>query len=280
VIRGTRRQVVVGLGALLVGGALSGCADDAEQRTSSATRTAAVGRVVPAVVSVRGGTAVTVHGSGLSHVTTVRVGASTIPVSSTGAGRIVFTAPASTDFASGRVAAVLLAGSSDVATAMLSYGPVDGVDRQLQYVLRYWHDYNPAYEAIPGDDCVDFTSQSLLERGWRQQDTWTRAEEVVDSGVAWRSSTAFMRFMADHPALGTELTDDQRSKVRPGDVVQFDWDGSGDRDHTGVVTRVTSVNGSPKVYFAGHTNDSDFRDVDDAITKDHPGGTAYYWSLT
>jgi hypothetical protein len=270
----------VGLGALIVGGALSGCADDAAGPGSrSTTGAAAVRRVTPDVVSVRGGTGVTVHGSGLAAVTAVRVGAATLPVSSTGAGRVVFTAPASTDFASGRVVATLLAGSARVAAATLPYGTVDGIDRQLQYVLRYWHDYNPAYEAIPGDDCVDFTSQSLLERGWRQQDTWTHAKQVVDSGAAWRGSTAFMRFMAAHPALGTALTDDERTQVRPGDVVQFDWDGSGDRDHTGVVTRVATVNGRPKVYFAGHTNDSDFRDVDDAITKDHPGGTAYYWSL-
>ena len=88
-----------------------------------------------------------------------------------------------------------------------------------------------------------------------------------------------MRFMEAHPELGTALTDDERAKVEPGDVVQFDWDGSGDRDHTGVVTRVATVNGRTKVFFAGHTNDSDYRDVDVAITKDHPGGAAYYWSL-
>ena len=134
----------------------------------------------------------------------------------------MFIAPASTGFASGRVTATLLAGPSEVATAALGYGAVDGVDRQLQYVLRYWHDYNPAYEAISDDDCVDFTSQSLLRRGSLQQGDWTHAVDVEASGAAWRSSTAFMRFMEAHPELGTALTDDERAKVEPGDVVQFD----------------------------------------------------------
>ena len=67
--------------------------------------------------------------------------------------------------------------------------------------------------------------------------------------------------------------------MKPGDVVQFDWDGTGDRDHTGVVTRVAHDGGRIRIAFAGHTKDSDYRDVDDAITVDHPGGTAYYWSL-
>ena len=46
-----------------------------------------------------------------------------------------------------------------------------------------------------------------------------------------------------------------------------------------MVTRVATVNGRTKVFFAGHTNDSDYRDVDAAITKGHLGGAAYYWSL-
>ena len=42
---------------------------------------------------------------------------------------------------------------------------------------------------------------------------------------------------------------------------------------------VRSSNGHIEIDFAGHTNDSDYRSVDTAITKDHPGGVAYYWSL-
>jgi hypothetical protein len=71
-----------------------------------------------------------------------------------------------------------------------------------------------------------------------------------------------------------------RDRVVLGDIVQFDWDGNGDRDHTGIVTRVDRTSVGTKVYFAGHTEDSDYRDVDQAITKDHPGGTAYYWHLS
>jgi hypothetical protein len=117
-------------------------------------------------------------------------------------------------------------------------------------------------------------------RGWKQQGDWTHAKAVAQSGGAWISSTLFRDFMTAHPELGTALTDDERAKVKVGDVVQFDWDGTGDRDHTGVVTRVTTDGGTIRIGFAGHTTDSDYRDVDEAITKDHPGGAAFYWSLT
>ena len=68
--------------------------------------------------------------------------------------------------------------------------------------------------------------------------------------------------------------------VKVGDVVQFDWDDSGDRDHTGVVTSVvTERDGSIEIRYAGHTDATLDRSVDWAITEYHPGGVAYYWSI-
>jgi hypothetical protein len=30
----------------------------------------------------------------------------------------------------------------------------------------------------------------------------------------------------------------------------------------------------------GHNEDSDYRDLDEAITVDHPGGVGHFWSLS
>jgi hypothetical protein len=236
--------------------------------------------VSPSSGSVKGGTAVTITGTGLSGVRSVRVG-STVVGASAHADSVTFTAPSAPDFLQASERVVLRSGSgATLGTTTFRYRTTDGVDRELAYVLKYWKHYNPAWEALGDNDCVDFTSQALLQRGWKQQGDWVHADAVLDSGAAWRSSTAFRDFMEEHPELGTPLTDQQRSKVKLGDVVQFDWDRSGDRDHTGVVTRITkSKDGHIQIYFAGHTNDSDYRSVDTAITKDHPGGLAYYWSL-
>jgi hypothetical protein len=276
--------VLLALGALVVGGGLTACAGEPGGARGSAPVAAAsegsgVHATSPAVVSVRGGTQVEVRGAGLAKVTAVRIDGVDVPVSSARADRVVFSAPGSPDFADRSVAASLRAGAAAVGSATLRFGAVDGVDRQLQYLLRYWKDYNPDYQPLGTTDCVDFASQSLLERGWKQQGLWSHAESVAQSGGAWISSTMFRDFMTAHPELGTALTDDERAKVKLGDVVQFDWDGTGDRDHTGVVTRVVTEGGRTRILFAGHTTDSDYRDVDDAITKDHPGGRAFYWSL-
>ena len=153
------------------------------------------------------------------------------------------------------------------------------VQAQVDYALTYWKDYNPEYGVLGETDCVNFASQTLLARGWQENDEWYNADDVYNASDTWRSSTSMRDWLATRPDLATPLDDTQRDEVQVGDLAQFDWDNSGDRDHTGIVTRVERTSSGTKIYFAGHTLDSDYRDVDTAITVDHPGGTAYYWSL-
>ncbi|GAA1808466.1 hypothetical protein GCM10009749_16100 [Agromyces neolithicus] len=154
------------------------------------------------------------------------------------------------------------------------------VQAQVDYALAYWKDYNPQYGVLGITDCVNFASQTLIARGWEQDDEWYNdPADVYKASASWRSSTSFRDWLATRPDLATPLDDTQRDQVEVGDIAQFDWDDSGDRDHTGIVTKVERTAAGTKIYFAGHTLDSDYRDVDTAITVDHPGGTAYYWSL-
>ncbi|MBC7443002.1 MAG: amidase domain-containing protein [Ramlibacter sp.] len=152
---------------------------------------------------------------------------------------------------------------------------------QVAYTLAHWTDYNTEdYGIVSDNDCVNFTSQSLIERGWEMDDEWY-AEGTGSSfthSSPWVSSTAFRDYVAES-GRATQLTDDQRDQVKIGDVAQFDWDNSGDRDHTGVVTRVEGSGDNIEISYAGHTDDTDFRSVDYAITVKHPGATAYYWSI-
>ena len=160
--------------------------------------------------------------------------------------------------------------------------PVDAkAQAQVDYMLAHWTDYNTAdYGVITDNDCVNFTSQSLIVRGWEMDDEWYAEGTGSDFSTSspWISSTALMNYIADS-GRATALTDDQRDQVKLGDVAQFDWDNSGDRDHTGVVTRIEGSGDDIKIYYAGHTDDTDFLSVDHAITVKHPGATAYYWSI-
>jgi hypothetical protein len=157
------------------------------------------------------------------------------------------------------------------------------VAAQMEYVRAHWQDTSSdQFGYLEENDCVNFTSQSLLARGWETDDEWWYDEsgDPYASSDAWRSSTYFMWYLEEHPERATALTDAQRDQVKIGDIVQFDWDDSGDRDHTGIVTSVTTeLDGSITILYAGHTDATWDRSVDWAITEYHPGGIAYYWSI-
>ncbi|TFD28555.1 amidase domain-containing protein [Cryobacterium lyxosi] len=157
------------------------------------------------------------------------------------------------------------------------------VTAQLDYLLTHWklENYNSAEWGVLGEnDCVNFASQAMIARGWTMDAVWSSPKNgnAYDSTAAWRSSTAFMKYIAA-TGKAVALTDQQRDQVKVGDIAQFDWDNTGDRDHTGIVTKVEKAGDTVSIFFAGHTLDSDYRSVDTAITVEHPGGTAYYWSV-
>ena len=157
------------------------------------------------------------------------------------------------------------------------------VAAQLEYAYAHWDDPDAErFGVIDENDCVNFTSQTLLARGWATDDEWWYDEggDAYASSGAWISSTTLRDYLLRHPERATPLTDDQRDQVKVGDIVQFDWDDSGDRDHTGVITAVvTEDDGSIDLEYAGHTDATWNRSVEWSITEQHPHGVAYYWSI-
>lgn len=283
-LSGLRALAVVGL----VGFGLAGCAAatpaDSPSGSSgsgaSAPATPTVSALTTASGSIVGGTSVTITGTDLAGVTAVSFGTTAAPITDAKAGSLTVTTPASANYVSGSVP-VTVTGATGTALAY-NYTVVTPIDKQMTYLMKYWSTRNSAvYGEIGDNDCVNFTSQSLIARGWKMDDSWWHNQDGGTNHYAnaWASSTAMMNYFKDRPEKATALTDQQRDKVAIGDIVQFDWDNSGDRDHTGVVTRIEGTGADIKIYFAGHTTDSDFRSVDTAITTDHPGATAYYWHL-
>ncbi|MDH6235584.1 amidase domain-containing protein [Cryobacterium sp. CG_9.6] len=212
----------------------------------------------------------------------VAVGATALVVQAatpTEATPVATSAPVETD-AAPRAAPTATATPEPVAASNATASS-PAVQAQLDYTLAHWSSYNAAdYGVLGENDCVNFASQALIVRGWQMDATWNSPlnGDAYASSAAWRSSTALMNYIAD-TGKATALTDDQRDQVKLGDIVQFDWDNSGDRDHTGVVSRIEGSGDNIVIYYAGHTEDTDYRSVDFAITERHPGGTAYYWSI-
>ena len=157
------------------------------------------------------------------------------------------------------------------------------IQAQLDYALAHWNNYNTEQfgDLNPvGGDCQNFVSQSLLVRGWTMDADWYSEDAGEDWSAAWGYVPAFDEYLREHPERGaTEASLDERSTIKIGDVVMFDWEGNGVLDHVQIVSSITVVNGETKIGMAGHNADTDFRDLDTTITVDHPGATAYFWRI-
>jgi len=254
---------------------------------------------------VTGGTVVTLTGVDLDTVASVTFGANAGTVLTATETTITIETPASTDYGPGVVPVELLnavgtpiivtespapdasavpaatpapAASAAAEPLTFNYVPDPRITAQMDYVNAHWNSYNYAeYGNLSGTDCVNFASQSLIERGWTMDAEWSFDKATSFYSPAWASSTAFAAYLTAHPERATPLTDEQRDQVKVGDVVQFDWDRSGDRDHTGIVSSVTKTDAGITITYAGHTVNTIENSVDDSLANS--GGTVSYFSV-
>jgi hypothetical protein len=262
------------------GGTSSSESRDAVEAAPTATIT---GDLSETAAPVTGGTEVSVAGENLDEVAQVSVGGAEAAIVDATADRLTFTVPPAADDAVGEVPVVFSDAQGNPATdatgtgaLTLTYTNDPGIDAQLAYVSEHWDAYNPDYPVLPGQDSVNFASQSLVARGWDMDDVWNADGETGTMSAAWSGSTALRDYLRTRSDRATELSDAQREDVKAGDIAQFDWDDSGDRDFTAVVTRVEQTDEGAKVWIAAHSNDVEAWDVDSALAS---GGTVSYFSI-
>lgn len=122
--------------------------------------------------------------------------------------------------------------------------------RAVQYAEIWWNSYNPRYRRFEVD-CTSFVSQCMVaggipmnftsrrDRGWWYRgphEQWSYSWAVADSLKRYLSTGGTPRaVMVDRP--------DQLSL---GDIICYDWEGSGRYDHNTIVTAF-DTNGMPLV---------------------------------
>ena len=294
----TRRSLFTGALAATAF-ALAGCASDSTTGSAPAdgggADAAAAGErvslasVSPAVGALAGSTEVTVSGAGFqgdAPVASIRFGteaatAFTVVDDAT----ITLTTPAAYNFAVGAVPVTVTLddGSQVVADAAYSYEVQTPVDAQMQYAFTYWQHYNLAeWGEFPDNDCGNFVNQTMLQRGWVQNEDWYSDYVATgDYSYSWIRGNQMNDYYASRPDT-TRFEFGDRSQLKIGDVVMFDWDPQNDNgvDHTMMISKVTNnPDGTISIAMVGHTLDATYRDLDYAVTVEKPGGTAHFWSI-
>jgi hypothetical protein len=267
----------------------SGAAGAQGADSAAATERVAIEAVSPATGSLTGGAEVTVSGRGFdgdSPVSGVRFGSEpAIGFTVTDDGSLTAVTPASLDYAvaSVPVTVALEDGSQVVLEGGYGYEIQTPVDSQMSYAFTYWNDFNLAeWGEFPDNDCGNFVNQTMLARGWTQNEDWYSDYATTgDYSYSWIRGNEMDAYFASRPDT-TRLELDQRDQAKVGDVVMFDWDPQGGNgvDHTMLVSKVeTNLDGTTSIKLVGHTVNAQYRDLDTAITVENPGGTAHFWSI-
>ncbi|MGO3885943.1 MAG: amidase domain-containing protein [Mycetocola sp.] len=236
---------------------------------------------------VTGGETLTFTGVGLGETTAVRFGSTrATDVTVVDDHTVTASVPSSTDFQTETVDVELVKGKTTLAEAGdYEYTLVSGVDRQMQYLLKHWEDYNTkdwGNMNPVGGDCANFTSQGLIARGWEQRDDWFSRDQSADRSETWGYTPSMNAwFKKNANELGaTRLGMDDLDKLKVGDIGMFDWEPNNSPNHVMTVSKVETVKGKTKVYFVSHNLDGDYRDLDEVLGDQHPDGTAWFWSLS
>jgi hypothetical protein len=285
-LRARRSTLLAGAVAVVSGLVLSGCttAPEPEAFEPVSVDVSVVADVDAPEGPVSGGGEIAITGLGLSDVTDVLVGG--VPASSVTVvddTRVTAAVPRTADYQPTTAEITVLAGDEEVPAVRPSsytYSALTPVDKQLGYALTHWKDYNAGFGDYnpSGGDCANFVSQTLLARGWKMNATWSSANG--QGSRAWVFAPAFEDWLASDPSLGlTKLDDTQRDRVKLGDIAFFDWNGNGNPDHVMIVSDLVEGADGLEIKVAGHNENRDFRDIDEAITVDHPGSTVWYYSV-
>jgi len=151
------------------------------------------------------------------------------------------------------------------------------VVKQIAYAEKHYKSPNrQSFGDLGGTDCVNFVSQTLLSRGWNLNPDWTYKPEF---SRAWISSTGFREYLLTKPDLATELTWKERDLVQIGDVVQFDWDNSGDRDHTAIISGIQVTNGKRELLHTSHSPAAFDWPITDLLAEQDDRTQVYFWQL-
>ena len=289
IIRRTRTTRSVLASLFVAAFALTGCTAVEEAHTegseqSKKTDATRIDTISPASGSLLGGETVTFTGEGLDDVSSVVFGGvAATSVTAVAHNQLQVVAPAALDYAVGAVSVTAASEEGEViaSAANYDYQVVTPVDAQMQYAFAHWQDYNDeVWGTFPDNDCGNFVNQTLIARGWVQTDEWySEWNTTGDFSDSWARGPAMDAFFASQTDRATRLSLEQRAQAKVGDVVMFDWDPANENgvDHTMLVSKVDAATGA--ISMVGHTIDAQYRDLDQAITIENPGATAWFYSI-
>jgi hypothetical protein len=153
---------------------------------------------------------------------------------------------------------------------------------QVAYAKQHYKNPNTAiFGDLGSTDCFNFVSQTLLVRGLKMNSDWSQSQDSTGMHYTrpWISSTGLRDYLAGRPAIASQLNWGDRGKVAVGDIVQFDWDASGDRDHTAIVSGIIGSGATRVLLVSSHSPAAFDWPIDQAVAEHGSQTRGYFWHL-
>jgi len=153
---------------------------------------------------------------------------------------------------------------------------------QIAYAKAHYKSPNKAkFGDFGGTDCVNFASQTMRARGWNMDESWWFSSD--SSGMryshSWISTIKMREYLLAHPQRATLLSWQQRDKVRTGDIVEFDWDSSGNPDHMAIVSGIETLSGKRVILLSSHSPAAFDWPIEDAIAEHGDQTKVNFWHI-
>ena len=136
-------------------------------------------------------------------------------------------------------------------------------EKAVAYAHRWAFSRNPQFYDFQylGGDCTNFASQVIYAgcgvMNYTQVYGWYYIS-LNNRAPAWTGVNELFSFLINNRGVGPHGEITELSNISPGDIIQLDFDGDGEFDHSPVV--VDSGAGTPDtILLAAHTNDADYR---------------------
>ncbi|MFC4598537.1 amidase domain-containing protein [Cohnella hongkongensis] len=121
-------------------------------------------------------------------------------------------------------------------------------EEAVAYAERWWNEPNPAYENFEVN-CTNYVSQCLFAggapmnyTGRRSSGWWYKGYSGKEEGwsFSWAVAAGLQHYLAAPRGFGLRAeTVHEPGQLKLGDVICYDWDGSGRVGHTTIVTAFT-----------------------------------------
>jgi Putative amidase domain len=161
-------------------------------------------------------------------------------------------------------------------TGRLGPGAIN-VDVAVQYAEDWAVTRNPMFPNYPDNDCTNFISQCMLIGGWpqvpglnqRNWSNWFVQGSPDDCSFTWGGAEPWYQFAVNR-AKRTYILD-RISRLALGCVLQMDFNGNGEIDHSQIAHECAAVRpgtGAPTDwYMAQHSRDYRYRRLSEIIAQ-------------